>query len=376
MFIKADKYTNSLHGCEWPHYDGNERELKAPRGIQYRNKRYCLELARFLHPIEWQTYQLLDSTETPIFAKARNSYQRAADLRTKYDSLVDPVVLCLDHSRFDSHCTVPLLRIEHEYYQRHNDHPLLRQLLHWQLDNRGATKNGTTYFVPGTRMSGDMNTGLGNNVLNYGMLRAWLDRSGVKGYVYLDGDDSVILLERKDRARLLPVEEHFAGCGHETRYTQEEDEFERVEFCQCRPVFDGRAWRMVRNPFRMLARIAWTVNPIPCETFMLRLVRSIGLCELAVSNGMPVAQEVALAIIRAGKGRIWKGVDAYKRAAMERFGPTKVKAFPVSMEARDSFAKAWDIPVAKQLEFEKWASKMALATTRMQDHVRHADLAY
>jgi len=144
MFLKDDKYTTDK-----PH--------KAPRCIQYRSKRYCLALSRHLKPIEHMCYEMLDGYGTRIIAKGRNSYQRAQDLLDKSLAFSNPTYLLLDHSNFDAHCSIPLLTVEHEFYNRCSGDPELKQLLRWQMTNRGYTKNNTNYYTPGTRMSGDMN---------------------------------------------------------------------------------------------------------------------------------------------------------------------------------------------------------------------------
>jgi len=93
MFLKADKYE-----C------GDAWKAKAPRCIQFRSKRYGLELSRYLHPIEADVYEkTLDVSGTQVFAKGRNSLQRAADLEKKAQSFSQPTFLLMDQSNWDAH---------------------------------------------------------------------------------------------------------------------------------------------------------------------------------------------------------------------------------------------------------------------------------
>lgn len=332
MFLKDDKYHT------W--------DFKAPRCIQFRGKRYGINLASYLQPLEEFVYSMVDETETPVFSKNRNTSDRAKDLRAKWENFIDPVALCLDHSKFDCHVSVELLKQEFAFYERfYPGDKLLKGLLRAQLRNSGSTRNGTTYKTIGTRMSGDQNTGLGNSVLNYGMLKEYV--GSVPAGFYIDGDDSVIIVERNDLHKLsLNV---FKQFGMETKL-ELANEFEQVEFCQCRPVFDGIAWHMIRNPFRALARLPWLVKRNHLAVIP-RYIRSVGMCELSLNMGIPVMQSVASSMIKYGGGKYMK-TDRHYLANMCQIKPWHAREVPIRLVTRESFAKAWGIQVEEQLELE------------------------
>lgn len=351
MFLKDDKYA--------------EGALKAPRCIQYRSKRYCLELGRYLHPIEHATYQLRDWTGSRIIAKSRNSFDRARDLLRKAEQFDDPAFVLLDHSKWDAHCLPELLKVEHYFYQSIFPSRKLARLLKWQLDNVGYTKHGTKYRTPGTRMSGDMNTGLGNSVLNYALLEEWLVRSLVRGSVYVDGDDSVIVVERADVARLLSgfggAPAHFAKYGMDTNNIKVADEFSQCEFCQCKPVFDGDRWRMVRDPERIKLRTMWTTRKYTAEATR-SLIYSVGMCEAVSNSGMPVGQALGLAMMSYG-GNLLANFDRSFTLKLE--GPQKFSE--PTPQARDSYADAWGVSVEGQLELEARLSLFVPGSTTISD---------
>lgn len=334
MFLKDDKY--------------HEPVFKPPRCIQYRGKRYGICLAQYLQPIEKEVYQWEDRYGTPYIAKGRNLTQRAKDLRVKWDSFVDPIAVLIDHQKFDAHCYQELLRQEHRLYESYfPDDKLLCRLLRWQMLNKGGTKNGTKFVTKGTRMSGDQNTGLGNSVLNKGMLSICLKRSGIKGAIYVDGDDSVVIIER-NQLQFLDLS-FLRQCGMRSK-VEYADEFEQVEFCQTRPVFDGTEWRMVRNPMRVLSRTPWIVkrnhlNVIP------RYLKSLGLCELALSVGLPVTQSLALKLIAKGAGK-YLVTDLHHQASREYIQPEYARARKVTETCRESYARAWGISIDDQLLYE------------------------
>lgn len=334
MFLKDDKY--------------HINRFKPPRCIQYRSKRYGLCLAQYLQPIEQEVYQWMDRYNTPIIAKSRNLVQRATDLRTKWESFVDPVAILIDQANFDAHCSVGLLQQEHRLYESYYPGDKnLRRLLRWQLDSVGGTRNGTKFRTKGTRFSGDQNTGLGNSVLDVGMLSIVLKRSGIKGAIYVDGDDSVVITERND-SRLLNLS-FLEQCGMRAK-VEHADEFEQIEFCQTRPVFDGVAWRMVRNPRRVLSRTPWVVKRSHLNV-VGRYLKSLGLCELALSAGMPVTQSLALKLIARGSGK-YMVTELHHQAMREYMQPIHAKARQISEECRESYARAWNISIGEQLELE------------------------
>lgn len=274
MFVKPDKYP-----------EGAIRE-KAPRAIQYRSPMFNLMVGRYLHAYEHKLMQYEDTgpTSTTFFAKGLNQQQRAEILMRKISAFKSPLFICLDHSKFDSTIDVELLKLEHLIYYRTFRSKRLRWLLRHQLANKGLTKSGIKYFVKGTRMSGDYNTGLGNSLVNYLCLRSWLDGSGVVGEILLDGDDSIVIIEADMRERLN--EEHFSRFGFTTKigYTTRVCE---VEFCQSRLLPSGPV--MARNPFRALSHLAVSVKTFPPKVWP-RIQQARGMCEFVGSSGVPILQ--------------------------------------------------------------------------------------
>lgn len=359
MFLKADKYE-----C------GDVFKVKAPRCIQFRSKRYGLELGRYIHPMEVDLYaEVVDCSGTQVFAKARNTVQRAQDLRVKSEEFSDPVYLLLDQSNWDAHVNKTLLSIEHFVYMEKCRDRKLNRLLGMQLFNKGSTKNGTRYETQGTRMSGDMNTAVGNCIINYVLLYNWARDAGIKACFYVDGDDSVLVFDSKDLARMeqLDPTEWFLQWGMESK-VELEREFEKCEFCQSRPVWDGLGWRMVRNPARFLLRSEWTVMP-HSEAFIPRLVSSIGRCELACGLGVPVIQALAWKMVQAGgiRHRLWTGIDSWRKARMEAWLPDKAERAMrvVTDESRASFERAWGIGPVEQRRME--AATLTLSGTTPSD---------
>lgn len=347
MFLKADKghviYDDSYYLSPIVDYG-------APRCIQYRNKRYCLRLATYLHQVEASVYKYEDQSNTPVFAKSRNLTQRGMDLRTKFETFNDPVILCIDHSKFDAHCNKRLLHLEHNFYKacfNRSDRQELKHLLSMQMSAKGCTKNSTKYRTIATRMSGDQNTGLGNSIINFALLSSFVEHHQLDACLYVDGDDSVIIFERRN---VVLDHDFFTQFGMKTKFEQLTSEFREVDFCQTRPVFDGSVWRMVRNPARLLARLPWAVQNITvgCKH---KYLRSIGLCEMALGVGLPIGQYLGETLSKMGEGYMVTG--NHYLAMREHYRPSKVQLIEPSMEARMEYERTWGIPIAEQLRIER-----------------------
>lgn len=356
MFLKDDKYLLDLAlTSTWLEQEETDlsklKSLSAPRCIQYRNKRYCLLLAQFLHNIEENTYAYTDEYGTPVFAKCRNLTQRGKDLRDKWESFRKPKALLLDHSKFDAHCCQQLLELEQWYYNKCHSDKLLQKLLKWQLLNKGFTKNGTSYVTKATRMSGDQNTGLGNSVINYAIIKAFVEREGLKCSIYVDGDDSVIIYEDDGKLHDARFFEQF-GMKTKSEYATE---FEKVEFCQTRPVFDGLNWHCVRNPLRVLLRTPWTVR-----TDWLRkrevYLASVGRCEIALGMGLPVGQYLGARLAELSHRHMVTQLDYV--AKKQYVKPSKARVVEPTMECRLSYERAWGLSIEQQLYIEGLAIRL------------------
>lgn len=337
MFIKADK--------------SHEADYKAPRAIQYRSKRYGLSWARYVIPMERALYSLMDQSGSPICAKGRNAEERARDLRAKAATFARPLFMCLDHSKFDAHITPDLLQVESRFYQRlfgGSHRRSVRRYMRMQMRNQGSTKNGTQYYTPGTRMSGEASTALGGTALNILLLRAWLGRT--RHCMYVDGDDSVVIIEQADRTRLPDLSDTMLTMCMHTKLEQSTEVFEEVEFCQCRPVEVGGAWRMVRNPLRVLSRAGWSVLPMP-STLVKRWVRSVGLCEMILGRGVPILQRLGELMAIRGSGRYYM-TDKHYEARKLQHSIERVQPLEVEYSTRLSFERAWGVDPQTQMLIE------------------------
>jgi hypothetical protein len=354
MFVKTDKL------------DPRAKVNPDPRPIQFRGPKFCVALAQFLKPIEAGLYQLRGVSKGVIrsrnIAKGLNQVERAELLVRKWQQFDDPVAVTLDASRFDKHVDRELLKVEHSVYLGVCHCAEFRLLLSWQLDNTCFSSLGMKYKTRGKRMSGDMNTALGNCLLMVLMVLAFLH--WCKRWDTLDdGDDDIVLIERRDLARLLrTVHAEFLEFGMEVKVENVAHTIFDVEFCQSKIVeFAQGRYKFVRNPWKVMSCALSGVNHYQVEVSRNRLVHTIGICELILNLGIPVLQEYALAVLRnAGDVRSLELDEASSimirvRRELRALGlktVERVKPQTISEVARETFALAFGMEPHNQILLE------------------------
>lgn len=347
--------------------DGSAKANPDPRMIQFRDPKYCVEISRFLKPIEEHLYRIKGVSRgvprTRNVAKGLNQVERASLLRRKLREFVDPVVVGLDASRFDKHVNEVLLKCEFKVYESCNASPEFMRLLRAQLKNTCYTTRGIKYRTRGRRMSGDMNTALGNCVIMLLMLLAYLDWCP-KYDTLDDGDDVLVIIEATSEAELLrTVKPEFLKFGMNVKVESVARKLSEVEFCQSKVVYAGGGFKFVRNPLKVLSCALSGVRYFNNPHGRRNLLYSIGTCELVLSLGVPVLQAFALAIRRNAAGRYNQNFLGETEHRLNRelrtYGMkiTDIEPLAVTDEARDSFAESFGISVDDQLLYEKFFSK-------------------
>jgi hypothetical protein len=354
MFVKFEKLDSRKHNPD-------------PRAIQFRHPRYCVALGRFLKPMEAYLYRLhgdgVTLPATRMIGKGLSSDERAQLLVHKINRFSDAVVVSLDASRFDLHVSKELLEVEHLVYLHMNDDPELRELLSWQLDNVGVTSMGIKYKCRGRRMSGDMNTALGNCLLMIIMVATFME-----GRVYDildDGDDCLLIIERGDLPWVLDnVHKTFLTYGMEIKIEKIAYTLEEVEWCQCRPIrVSHDKVKFIRNPYKVFSTALCGTKYFTQEGARRKLINTIGMSELVLNLGVPVLQEYAQALMRNAettKSFSLDHLESYfhrlKRElkALNLKHLVRVNPIPITHEARVSFHKAYGMSPAVQLDTEEF----------------------
>lgn len=351
-FVKGEKLANY--------------KVHKPRVIMGRSPRYNLELASFLKPVEHCVYPALRGwgsrffTHTRLIGKGLAAEQRADLLRRKFNSREGLVCFEIDGKSFESHFSVPVLRLEHSVYLSLLGDPRLAKLLAWQLEFEGRGE-GVRYKVKGVRASGDFNTGLGNTLVMCCLVLASAKRVGLQFDFLADGDNAVMFVRKCDLdVWKLELPRVFLECGFQVTVGEVVERYEEIVFGQSKPCFAAGRWTMVRDPFKVLSHAACGYQHYADMRGGLRVLKSIGYCEAVLSRGVPVLQEFAHAILKATE------FSRFSRASLDDYEYARVLAKgirwqdavreTVTAAARESFAVGWGVPVEAQLSMEKQLS--------------------
>lgn len=284
----------------------------APRVIQPRNVRYNVEVGRYLRPFEHFLYRGIDNVwGGPTVIKGYTVEQIGAIIHQAWMQFDSPVAIGFDMKRFDQHVSREALEWEHKVYLDAFCHdPYLAKLLSWQLENKGvgrASDGSIKYKVSGCRMSGDMNTAMGNCLLSCAIVYNFLEERGIKGRLINNGDDCVLIVER-ECAGLIKAEivRHWRQFGFQCELECDTDVLERVEFCQMRPVLTPGGYVMVRNPLVTLSKDSYSIGPWNGVEHAKKWARAVGECGMALTGGIPVCQSYYQCLINNTQGVDYK----------------------------------------------------------------------
>jgi hypothetical protein len=356
---------------------GKREAGKPARLIQFRSYEYLYSLKSFIltHSLTLKRTELLVHFDQPlrtVFTKLYDNPGIAAVLKSSWDSFVNPVAICCDHSKFDGHYCSELLDIEHEYWDKLFNSSYLRFLLNMQHANKGYTQNGLKYKMTGHRASGEYTTSEGNSLVNYMMIATYLDSLGVtRARIHVNGDDSVIIVEHEDVAKVSTNLEFFTNFNMQTENDRIAYTFPQITYCQTSPIrlyrLGQEEWYMVKDPYRTMARMCY------CETKYAkgweRYVDGIALCELACDMGVPMLQEWCRYLLaRSGLAKPLGSVDKYPARLS---GTQKLGFCEVHATTREDFCDAFGVDPESQRSFEsKLAGLLKIDNPSILAHIK------
>jgi hypothetical protein len=343
---------------------------KAPRCIQPRNSVYNVLLATFIKPIEHRVYDAIRKIygDGPTVIKGYNVQQIGAIVRGKWRSFENPVAIGLDATKFDMHVSVEALEWEHSVYNGVYRSKTLSKMLRWQVENKGFgwCKDGfLRYEVRGRRASGDMNTSLGNCLIMCALVYEYALHRGVQIKLCNNGDDCVVMMERRDeRAFMDGLDNWFLEMGFRMVAEEPVYDLNHIEFCQMRPIeLDTGECVMVRNVPTALRKDSLCTVDIRNLKARKGWLSAVGKGGLALTGGIPVAQNFYRACVRLGEGyenKIATHLQRLSGMGMMSVGMAGTYSEP-SANVRLQVFKAWGISPDMQLAFEKHMDDFCLS---------------
>lgn len=213
----------------------NDSKYKAPRMIQGRHMIFNLHYGRYIKPLEKHVtkYGKLSNH----FGKG--DYNTIARKIEKLSKRYTWYTEC-DHTNFDAHVTKEQLEMTHIFYRNcyPNHKSELAQLSKRTINNVCISRTGDKYRTKASRMSGDVDTGFGNCLINYAILKAALHELKIKGEVIVNGDDSIIFSEAPiDQNKFTEI---MLKYNMETKCQESQQNIHKTEFCRTKMVYNSK----------------------------------------------------------------------------------------------------------------------------------------
>lgn len=363
IFIKAEKFNYT------------KKPDAKPRVISPRDVKYNVQLGRYIKHLEKDMCESVDHIfGEKTIVKGLNVVDLGRLMSEKWRKYKNPIAISIDASRFDQHFSYELLQWEHRnYLAYYTGRPRreLRGILRQQLVNKcfGYVKDGTVkYTRRGGRMSGDMNTGLGNCKTMSAMVWSYMRHINVSNYSLANnGDDCVIITERGNLPKIQEnIFAYFKRLGFNMVVDNVTDVFERILFCQMSPLDLGDKVVMVRDPRVAISKDVLSIKPYETSRSFQTWLRCVGQGGASLSTGVPVMQEFYQCLIRNSpnynrKSKLMK--DSSMESGFFRLGVgLEAKVGPISERARYSFYLMTDISPQEQLSLENYYQNLNFDT--------------
>jgi hypothetical protein len=233
-------------------------------------------------------------------------------------------------------------------------------LIHSLVEKNILESAGLTAILMGRRMSGEMNTSLGNGFSNLMVNLFVLSEKGctdVSGVI--EGDDGLFVFQGP-----VPSTEDYLRLGFEIKL-EEHQHYNEASFCGV--VFAEEVGDNLMNPFRVLGTACWAAADYwaakPENLRQLQIAKALSL--LAQLPGCPVVQSVAEWQLRTAnydpkeKNEILKWVlqrnstNWWERFVYLETSGAVLDPRPVAQASRELVAKKYGLSVAHQEELEK-----------------------
>nr|QTJ63608.1 RNA-dependent RNA polymerase [Megalopteran tombus-related virus] len=253
-------------------------KYKPPRMIQARHVTFNIEYGKYIKPLEEQITKVGRFKHNFGKGNYDEIAKRITKLKRHYKYFTE-----LDHDSFDAHVTMELLKLTHTFYQScymHNKE--LRHLSKKTYFNNCISREGDRYKVKATRMSGDVDTSLGNSLINYAILKELLHQLSISGDVIVNGDDSIIFTnEPIDNKKALAI---LRKMNMETKLSNSSCDIHKIEFCRTKYVIrDDGTPTMMMNPQRITEMYGMTNSNVDYMQYLIE----VATCNAYINSNTP-----------------------------------------------------------------------------------------
>lgn len=217
-----------------------------------------------------------------------------------------------------------------------------------------------------TRMSGEMNTSLGNGFANLMIFLFTCDRCGcvVLG-IFVEGDDGISVILVKHGGH-VPTKQDFEDMGWDIKL-EEHASLNTASFCGM--VFDPDELIVVTDPRKVLASFGWCPKRYVGSTraTKLQLLRAKGFSMAHQYNGCPMIAALGRRLVYLTRGvsirkSIIYSVEMYKRDQLIEAIKGLPEEIPVGPNTRTLVAELYGIEPCDQIAFEDQIQNLELDT--------------
>lgn len=345
-------------------------EFKFLRTINSRTDNFKAMWGPLCKLVEKVVYEI-ESPNGKYFVKHVPVMDRGEFLDSRFPS-GGQLVFCTDHSNFEQHFTRRFMEAcEKQLYSwvlgpaMKSDPTVCHTMRHVlsALNGKNVLKaHGVSLSVEATRMSGDMNTSLGNGFSNLMIMLFLCSEIGVKVDGIVEGDDGLFVADpaAKDLTR-DDAEVSFRSMGFEIK-CDVVSSVREAGFCRMYFYPDGDRTMTVVDPISTLAKLGWTASaekmskkPAVRQGLLVSKVLSMLYC----SPGCPILAPFASHVLQALRGvspvadstsKWWDHEWATLTPAQKAFALSR----QVSPAGRDAMERIYHIPPADQVELERY----------------------
>jgi hypothetical protein len=338
---------------------------KKPRGIYSRGDLYKVLFGPVCSAMEETVYALGQDGSVPFrFIKHVPVADRPDYIQDLWDnsgSVSQSVET--DHTAFEAHMTPDVMRtVEFEAYKyllRDTDY--FEELIGGVLDGKNKIHYKLVDMIcEGRRMSGEMNTSLGNgleNLLGY-LYGCWRNKKVVLCGV-VEGDDGLFGMAGKE-----PLTKTFEPIGFEIK-SDTFDNWWDASFCGMNMVVGGIGYSsvVVRDPLKILMKTGWTHSRFMFSKAgkLMQLLRAKAYSLAYESGGCPIAAAMGRYLFRCTRGVTpdFEEVNGYTVGLAALVSLSEERALemlnrPVPPKARAVVRRKYHMSVAAQEEIERY----------------------
>jgi len=328
----------------------------------------------FIKPIEHHVYEsisdiysMLSGSRLKTVTKGMNMIEKGTLIFDKRSRFKKPRSILLDVSHFDKHVSAEVMRmVEHLIYTLiyPNDRTLAK-LLTETLSNYIDifTRDGfrVKWTNKGGRMSGDVNTALGNVIVMCACIYYYARKYVTKVFEFTDeGDDCFPTMEEHHSGEWEKLTEVFKDLGFTLRVEAIVEDIHKIQYCQASPICINGVWRTIRTVESVFSKDTACLTGKNNEEF-LHWLHEVGTNGAIINDGVPVFSHLYAKYKEWGlKGTLTaqQKNDMYYGSLKTLSAGLEYVGIPITEDSRFEFYLMTGIAPCDQLIIEKEISEL------------------